>query len=89
MSALTCSAWGIKHAVYMEVDVEPSQQQAEAEYLIDICKGGKAPTIAMSNLANFRIQAGQTSESLQGGFEDLYDQAVNEVALGRDIGPNQ
>src|SRR5436190_5532542 len=37
---------GIKHAVYMEVDVEPSQQQAEAEYLIDICKGGKAPTIA-------------------------------------------
>jgi L-fuconolactonase len=37
---------GIKHAVYMEVDVEPTQQQAEAEHLIEICKGGKAPTIA-------------------------------------------
>ena len=37
---------GIKHSVYMEVDVEPAQQQAEAEHLIEICKGGKAPTIA-------------------------------------------
>ena len=37
---------GIKHSVYMEVDVEPSQQQAEAEHLIEICKSGTAPTIA-------------------------------------------
>ena len=37
---------GIKHAVYMEVDVDPAQQQAEAEHLIEICKSGKAPTIA-------------------------------------------
>jgi L-fuconolactonase len=37
---------GIKHSVYMEVDVEPSQQQAEAEHLIELCKSGKAPTIA-------------------------------------------
>src|SRR4051812_25333939 len=37
---------GIKRAVYMEVDVEPKQQQAEAEHLIEICKSGKAPTIA-------------------------------------------
>jgi predicted TIM-barrel fold metal-dependent hydrolase len=37
---------GIKHAVYMEVDVEPAQQQAEAEHLIGICKGGEAPTVA-------------------------------------------
>jgi predicted TIM-barrel fold metal-dependent hydrolase len=37
---------GIRHAVYMEVDVEPSQQQAEAEHLISICKSGNAPTIA-------------------------------------------
>jgi predicted TIM-barrel fold metal-dependent hydrolase len=33
-------------AVYMEVDVEPSQQLAEAEYLIGICKAKKAPTVA-------------------------------------------
>lgn len=37
---------GIKHAVYMEADVAPAQQQAEAEHLIEICKSGKAPTIA-------------------------------------------
>jgi L-fuconolactonase len=37
---------GIKHAIYMEVDVDPSQQQAEAEHLVEICKSGKAPTIA-------------------------------------------
>jgi predicted TIM-barrel fold metal-dependent hydrolase len=37
---------GIKNAVYMEVDVDPAQQTAEAEHLIEICKSGKAPTIA-------------------------------------------
>jgi L-fuconolactonase len=37
---------GIKHAVYMEVDVDPAQQQAEAEQLIEICKSGAAPTVA-------------------------------------------
>jgi L-fuconolactonase len=37
---------GIKRAIYMEVDVDPSQQQAEAEHLIEICKSGTAPTTA-------------------------------------------
>lgn len=37
---------GIKHAVYMEVDVDPAQQRAEAEQLVSICKSGRAPTIA-------------------------------------------
>jgi predicted TIM-barrel fold metal-dependent hydrolase len=37
---------GIKQAVYMEVDVDPAQQTAEAEHLIEICKSGNAPTIA-------------------------------------------
>lgn len=37
---------GIRHAVYMEVDVDPSQKQAEADHLIGICKSGQAPTIA-------------------------------------------
>jgi len=37
---------GISRAVYMEVDVDPSQKQAEAEHLIDICKNGQVPTIA-------------------------------------------
>jgi predicted TIM-barrel fold metal-dependent hydrolase len=33
-------------AVYMEVDVDPKQQQAEADYIIDVCKSGKGPTVA-------------------------------------------
>ena len=37
---------GIKRAVYMEVDVDPSQQQAEIDHLTEICKGGTAPTVA-------------------------------------------
>src|ERR1044072_4604106 len=43
---------------------------------------GKAPTLAMSNLADFRIRAGQTSDSLQVGFESLYDEAVNDDLHG-------
>jgi predicted TIM-barrel fold metal-dependent hydrolase len=37
---------GVVKAVYMEVDVEPRQQVAEAEYVLDICRQGKAPTVA-------------------------------------------
>jgi L-fuconolactonase len=37
---------GIKNSIYMEVDVEPSQQQAEADHLAEICKSKTAPTIA-------------------------------------------
>jgi predicted TIM-barrel fold metal-dependent hydrolase len=33
-------------AVYMEVDVAPDQQVDEAEYILDICKQGKSPTVA-------------------------------------------
>ena len=35
---------------------------------------GKYPTIAMSNLADFSIKAGVYTKSVQGGFEDLYDE---------------
>jgi L-fuconolactonase len=33
-------------AVYMEVDVVPEQQQAEADYLVELCKAGNTPTCA-------------------------------------------
>ncbi|WP_425616753.1 amidohydrolase [Anatilimnocola sp. NA78] len=36
---------GIEKSVYMEVDVAPEQQTAEAEHLIAICKSGTAPTV--------------------------------------------
>jgi predicted TIM-barrel fold metal-dependent hydrolase len=36
----------IVKAVYMEVDVDPSQQAQEAEYVIGLCKSGETPTTA-------------------------------------------
>lgn len=33
-------------SVYMEVDVEPEQQQDEADYVIGLCKEGKTPMVA-------------------------------------------
>ena len=43
---------------------------------------GKAPTLAISNLADFTIRAGRGSASVQGGFEQIYDQTVNDSLGG-------
>lgn len=43
---------------------------------------GRAPAIAMSNLADFTIRAGQGSASVQGGFEAIYGQTVNDLLSG-------
>ena len=43
---------------------------------------GRAPAVAISNLANFSIRAGQSSGSVQGGFEAIYGQTVNDVLGG-------
>lgn len=43
---------------------------------------GKASALAMSNLADFKIQAGASTASLQGGFEAIYEQGVSDVLHG-------
>ena len=44
---------------------------------------GKAAALAMSNLADFSIRAGQSSAALQGGFEAMYDdKLVNDALRG-------
>ncbi len=43
---------------------------------------GKAGAIAMSNLADFTIRAGASSQAIQGGFEAMFDQASNDVFKG-------
>jgi uncharacterized protein (DUF1501 family) len=43
---------------------------------------GKAGALAISNLADFSIRAGQASQSVQGGFESIYDQSVGDVLGG-------
>jgi uncharacterized protein (DUF1501 family) len=39
---------------------------------------GKAPALAMSNLADFSIRAGQNSAAVQSGFEAMFDQHFND-----------
>jgi uncharacterized protein (DUF1501 family) len=43
---------------------------------------GRAPTLAISNLADFSIRAGQSSAAMQGGFEAMYHQTVNDALHG-------
>jgi uncharacterized protein (DUF1501 family) len=43
---------------------------------------GRAPALAISNLADFTIRAGQYSQSVQGGFESIYEQSVKDVLGG-------
>ncbi len=43
---------------------------------------GRAATLAISNLADFNIRAGQSSASVQGGFEAMYDDAVKDALHG-------
>src|SRR5437870_988589 len=33
-------------SVYMEVDLDPAQQQQEADYVVELCESGKSPTVA-------------------------------------------
>jgi uncharacterized protein (DUF1501 family) len=43
---------------------------------------GSAPTLAISNLSDFTIRAGRASGNVQGGFEAIYEQSVNDVLGG-------
>ena len=40
---------------------------------------GKAPSVAMTNLADFSIKAGIYSNNMKGGFEGVYDQNVKDT----------
>ena len=43
---------------------------------------GSAPTLAISNLNDFAIRAGRSSANVQGGFEAIYAQSVNDLLGG-------
>jgi uncharacterized protein (DUF1501 family) len=43
---------------------------------------GRAPALAVQNLADFSIRAGSQTARVQGGFEDIYEQSVNETLRG-------
>lgn len=43
---------------------------------------GRAPALSFARLSDFTIRAGRSSAGIQGGFEAMYDQAVNDVLRG-------
>lgn len=43
---------------------------------------GPAPALAISNLSEFAIRAGKSSASVQGGFEAIYAETVNDTLRG-------
>src|SRR6185369_652814 len=43
---------------------------------------GRAPVLAIANLSDFNIRAGRSSSNVQGGFEEIYRQTVNDSVAG-------
>ena len=43
---------------------------------------GRAPALAISNLRDFTVRAGAQSQTVQGGFEDIYETAASEALRG-------
>ena len=43
---------------------------------------GRAPALAIANLSDFTIRAGQSSASMQGGFEAIYGREANDAIAG-------
>ncbi len=43
---------------------------------------GRAPALAISNLNDFTVRAGQYSQAVQGSFEDIYEQAAGDALRG-------
>jgi len=46
---------------------------------------GRSPSVAMSNLNDFAIRAGNYSQNVQGGFEAIYDQTMNSSKNNKDV----
>ncbi|MFN2482200.1 MAG: DUF1501 domain-containing protein [Pyrinomonadaceae bacterium] len=43
---------------------------------------GRSPALAIANLNDFTVRAGQASQSVQGGFESIYDTAAGDALRG-------
>src|SRR2546430_14176748 len=70
---------------YLQAKADPSKSLFRAVSMtqnMPRAMQGKAPALAISNLADFSIRAGQSSASVQGGFEAIYDQTVNDALHG-------
>src|SRR5438067_4265314 len=70
---------------YLQAKTDPSKSLFRAVSMtqnMPRAMQGKAPALAISNLTDFSIRAGQSSAEIQGGFEAIYDQTVNDALHG-------
>jgi len=70
---------------YLQSKTDPQKSLFRAVSMtqqMPLAMQGVAPTLAISNLADFNIRAGQSSASVQGGFEAMYDEAVKDSLHG-------
>jgi uncharacterized protein (DUF1501 family) len=71
---------------YLQAKTDPQKSLFRAVSMtqnMPLSMQGKAATLAISNLADFNIRAGQSSAALQGGFEAMYDdKLVNDALRG-------
>src|SRR5438094_8376055 len=70
---------------YLQAKTDPSKSLFRAVSMtqnMPRAMQGKAPALAISNLADLSIRAGQSSAALQGGFEAIYDQTANDLLHG-------
>jgi predicted TIM-barrel fold metal-dependent hydrolase len=70
-------------AVYMEVDLDPGQQRAEADYVIDICKRGDSPTVA--GVISGRPDSADFRNYIMHFKESPYIKGVRQVLHNADI----
>jgi uncharacterized protein (DUF1501 family) len=70
---------------YLQTRVEPKASPFRAVSMtqnLPRAMQGRAPALAISNLADFSIRAGQYSQTVQGGFEDIYEGAMGDTLRG-------
>ncbi len=80
----------IVRTVYMEVDLAPEQQQAEAEFVIETCRGGATPMVAgvisgrpaAANFAKY-IRPFKGSRYIKGIRQVLHGDAPPGYCLGK------
>jgi L-fuconolactonase len=72
----------IVKTVYMEVDVEPAQQRAEADYVLDLCRRADNPMAAA--VISGRPASGGFAKYLDAYKDNRYIKGVRQVLHGPD-----
>ncbi|HJR08590.1 MAG TPA: DUF1501 domain-containing protein [Pyrinomonadaceae bacterium] len=70
---------------YLQARVDPKSSPFRAVSMtqnLPRAMQGRAPALAISNLNDFSIRAGQATPTVQGGFEDIYEQAAGDALRG-------